>query len=95
MSDEIRAIVEYLRCSKYRLIIFKYIARKPNIPSRIACDLNIDKSIVSRILKQLRNKQLIYSVFPELRKGRIFFLTPIGKEIYQFIEKNNINMDFT
>ena len=51
------------------------------MPSEIANDINIKTSQVSAALSDLKKKELVICVNEEVRKGRLYKCTDLGKEI--------------
>ena len=51
------------------------------MPSEIANEININTSQVSAALSDLKKKDLVICVNEEVRKGRLYKCTDLGKEI--------------
>ena len=51
------------------------------MPTEIAERSNIKTNHVSKVLSELKSKELIELVNPEARKGRLYRLTDVGEEI--------------
>ena len=51
------------------------------IPSKIAKDSDIRQNHISKVLAELRAHELVECINPEVRKGRLYRLTPKGEEI--------------
>ena len=51
------------------------------IPTVISERSDIKTNYISKILGELKDKELIELVNPEARKGRLYRLTDVGKEI--------------
>ena len=54
-------IITWLKDGKYRIKILKLLNKQIMIPSEIADKLNLNRASVSRILKQLKEKELVKS----------------------------------
>ena len=81
MDDEVLKLMGYVISSKYRTEVMKTLVDKPKIPSQIAKDIGIKQNHISNVLNQLKEKELIKLINPEVRKGRIYELTDVGLEI--------------
>ena len=53
------------------------------IPSEIANDTGIYQNHISNTLRQLKDEDLIECINPEVRKGRLYRLTDLGKEVVE------------
>jgi DNA-binding MarR family transcriptional regulator len=71
----------FVIASKIRRSIIVSLKKRPMMPSELADELGIDKSQITRVLKELQNKGLIYCLTPKHRKGRIYSLTENGTKI--------------
>lgn len=74
--------VGYVKGSKYRTKVVKSIEKKtPKIPSEISKETGIYTNHVSNTLTQLREHELGECINPEARKGRLYRLTDMGKQV--------------
>lgn len=74
--------VGYVKASKYRTMVMESLKEEQvKIPSEIAQDTGIYQNHISNTLKQLRDEDLIECINPEVRKGRLYRLTDLGKEV--------------
>ena len=81
MDDETLKLYAFVIISMYRTKVMLSLKEKPKIPSQIAKEIDYNPNSLSNLLTQLRKKGLIEIVNPEVRKGRIYRLTPLGEEI--------------
>ena len=56
------------------------------IPSTIARDSGIRTNHISKVLSELKAHELVECINPEVRKGRLYRLTDLGKVIVKKIE---------
>ena len=86
MEDEKSKWIKYAHVisSKNKIKIIK-ILEKPSTPSGIAKELKINISLVSRLLKLLLNEGIIACINPEDKKGKLFYLTELGKWIFNIL----------
>ena len=80
-------IIGFVLSSSYRLKILFCLGEKIRIPKQISKETSIQINHVSNILKELLDKELVSCKTPELKKGRIYSITPKGKEILIKIKK--------
>lgn len=73
--------VGFVYASKYRTKIVKLLIVHPSTPSAIAKEAKIRLAHVSRALNELENEGIVKCLTPRRLKGRIYGLTPKGKEI--------------
>ncbi len=56
------------------------------IPSQIAKDSGVRTNHISKVLSELKAHELVECINPEVRKGRLYRLTDLGKVIVKKIE---------
>lgn len=71
----------FVNASKYRTRIVKALAHTPKTPSQIATETKLFKTHTSTVLKELVNEKIIECLTPNLRRGKVYGLTNIGKTI--------------
>lgn len=82
-EKELFEILGYVKISPYRTNTLKSIGDELKMPSEIANDTNVKTSQVSSALADLRKKGLVVCVNEEVRKGRLYKCTDLGKEIIE------------
>ena len=88
LSDEMLKEMSYVEISKYRTKVMKALEDDVKIPSQIAKDSEIRQNHISKVLSELKAHELVECINPEVRKGRLYRLTPKGDELVK-----NINAD--
>ena len=73
--------IEFVQRSNYRQNVLKALENDVLMPTEIAKRSNIKTNHVSKVLAELKSKDLIELINPEVRKGRLYRLTDIGDEI--------------
>ena len=73
--------LEFVKNSQYRIKVIKTLEGNVKMPNEIATDAGIEKKIISNIIKQLREQNILVCINPEVRKGRLYRLTDLGNEI--------------
>ena len=83
MDDE---TLDFVRRSSYRQNVLKALEDNVLMPKEIAERSSIKTNHVSKVLSELKSKELIELVNPEARKGRLYRLTDDGDEIVDYLE---------
>lgn len=85
-SDELLSLAAYVLISSYRErtmnVLFKNGAMTPKF---IALNAGFRPNHVSKILGELKEKELVVCINEEVRKGRLYKLTELGEEIYPIL----------
>lgn len=61
------------------------------MPSTIAKDANIRVNHVSKVLSELKDKKIIECINDDMRKGRLYRTTDLGKKVLSCIKNGKIN----
>lgn len=88
LSDEMLKEISYVKISQYRTKVMKALEDDIKIPSKIAKDSDIRQNHISKVLAELKAHELVECINPEVRKGRLYRLTPKGDELVK-----NINIE--
>lgn len=86
-DDELLKLTSYVEISKYREKTLKSIGNNVKIPTNIAKDSNIRTNHISKVLSELKSKEIVECINEEARKGRLYRLTDTGKEILESINE--------
>ncbi len=78
--------ISFIISSEYRKKILKML-ENPITPTKLSKELNINKTHVSRALKELTEQNLVNCLTPNAQKGKIFVISKEGKEILKEIKK--------
>lgn len=89
--DELLKLTSYVQISKYREKTVKSIGKKVKIPTNIAKDSGIRTNHISKVLSELKDKNIVECINEEDRKGRLYRLTDTGKEVLDTISENEEN----
>ena len=86
---EIIKTASYIDSSKQRKEIVKILSNDSfKKPSDLAKELDIRTNHVSRVLKDLKEEEIVICVNEEEKRGRLYKLTDKGKDAYDFIINN-------
>ncbi|MDO5848263.1 MAG: winged helix-turn-helix domain-containing protein [Methanobrevibacter sp.] len=85
-EEKVLQMVAYVRASKHRQNIIKYLNNKVKTPTDIKNSLNINTNHTSNLLADLRKHDLVYCATPEMKKGRLYKLTEKGEKIVKYLD---------
>lgn len=84
-------VIGYVISSDHRVVVLGRLAEGPATPTRIAEDVDLSVSHVSRALGSLREKELVELLVPEeRRKGRVYGITSRGEEVWTDISAKDL-----
>ena len=83
MNDD---VLRYVNKSSYRVKVLKSLGEDVKMPKEIASDSGILPNHISNVLRQLKEKEIVECINPEVRKGRLYRLTDKGEEIVGNLE---------
>ena len=86
-NDELLKLTSYVQISKYREKTLKSIGDEVKIPTNIANYSGIRTNHISKVLSELKNKEIVECINEEARKGRLYRLTDTGKEVLNTINE--------
>lgn len=86
-DDELLKLTSYVEISKYREKTLKAIGNNVKIPTNIAKDSSIRTNHISKVLSELKSKEIVECINEEARKGRLYRLTDTGKEVLESINE--------
>ena len=87
LSDEMLKEISYVEISKYRTKVMKALEGSVKIPSVIANDSGIRTNHISKVLSELKSKEIVECINEEARKGRLYRLTDTGKDVLETIKE--------
>ena len=87
LSDEMLTEISYVNISKYRTKVMKSLDGEVLIPTQIAENSGIRTNHISKVLSELKSKEIVECINEEARKGRLYRLTDTGKDVLETIEK--------
>ena len=83
MDDD---LVKYINKSSYRSRALKAIGEDVKIPKEIARDSGILQSHISNVLRDLKEKNVVECLNPNMRKGRLYRLSDDGLDVLKELE---------
>lgn len=82
LDDETLGKLSYVAISQYRLRTVQSLKDgQVKIPTQIAKDSGIRTNHISKVLSELKAKDIVECINEEVRKGRLYRLTDDGKKI--------------
>ena len=82
MDDKVR----YVKKSTYRVKVMKSLEDDVKMPTQIAKDSGILPNHISNVLRQLKEKEIVECINPEVRKGRLYRLSEEGQDVLDKLE---------
>lgn len=83
MDDD---LAKYVNKSSYRVKVLKSIGNDAKMPKEIADDSGILPNHISNVLRQLKDKEIVECINPEVRKGRLYRLSDEGLDVLEKLE---------
>jgi predicted transcriptional regulator len=83
------SLLGFIKASKHREEIVKILGEEILTPTEISRALDLHTSQVSRNLAELVEKGLARILTPNLRKGKVYTLTDVGKECLDVLKGDN------
>lgn len=77
---------KYVARSTYRVKVLKSLKTDVKMPKQIANDSGILTNHISNVLRQLKEKDIVECINPEVRKGRLYRLSDEGLDILNKLE---------
>ena len=81
LSDEMLTEISYVKISSYRKRVMKSLEDDVKMPSEIARDAEIRQNHISKVLSELKARDLVEWINPEVRKGRLYRHTDKGEQV--------------
>lgn len=82
MEDKIK----YVNRSTYRVKVLKSLSAHAKMPREISADCDILPNHISNVLRQLKEKDIVECINPEVNKGRLYRLSDDGLTILNQLE---------
>ena len=85
-QQDIIVLAGWVKASSYRNRVMINLGNKTKTPSSIARDAQIKMNHVSMVLKALKEKKLIVCLNEDSKKGRLYQMTDLGKQVVQTVK---------
>lgn len=85
-QQDIIVLAGWVKASSYRNRVMINLGNKTKTPSSIARDSQIKMNHVSMVLKALKEKKLIVCLNEDSKKGRLYQMTDLGKQVIQAVK---------
>ena len=86
MDDETLKDYGYVISSSYREKSVRSLNKGNKIPTELANDIGIRSNHVSKVLRELKDRDVVECINENKRKNRIYRLTPKGQDIARYID---------
>lgn len=74
--------VSFVIASSYRMKILEWL-KTPKEPSILSKEIGINKTHISRGLKELEEKKIVKCLSPNAKKGRLYIISDYGKSVLE------------
>ena len=82
VSEDILKLASYVTISSYRRKVMDNLDEgQVKIPTTLAKESDIRTNHISKVLRELKDHDLVECINEEVRKGRLYRLTPLGVEV--------------
>lgn len=78
--------VKYVKRSTYRVKVLKSLGDDVKMPKEIAQESGILPNHISNVLTQLKKRDLVECLNPDIRKGRLYRLSEEGLDILEKLD---------
>lgn len=86
--NELLKLAAYVDLSSYRVRALKVLDDKVAMtPKYIAIECGLRSNHISKTLSELRNHGLVVCINPEVKKGRLYQITPLGHDVLGAVPK--------
>ena len=75
-------LIGKIKSSEWRFKVLKILKENMKTPSELSKEADISSSHISEVIKNLKEMRLIECKTPNLRKGKIYCITKLGKDIF-------------
>ncbi|WP_409200320.1 transcriptional regulator [Methanobrevibacter sp. DSM 116169] len=90
VSEDLLRLVAYIQTSTYRLKVLKSMDGNFITPTAIGKATDLRTNHVSSVLSELKEKNLVECINDDVRKGRIYKTTDLGKDVINCINQGII-----
>ena len=78
--------ISFILSSNYRKKVLQNL-ETPKMPSKLSKILDINKTHISRALKELESKKMIKCLTPNSNKGKLYVISDYGEDILKEVIK--------
>ncbi len=88
VDDEILKLAAFISISTYREKAVFSLGENVKIPTQISKDTGVLPNHISKVLTDLKKRDVGECINPEEKKGRLYRLTPMGMAAYKYLIEN-------
>ena len=86
MDDETLKLFAFIKVSPYRVEILRALENESKTPTQLSKDVDTRVFYVSKILKDLKDRDIVECINEDNRKFRFYQLTGRGNELLQYLK---------
>lgn len=80
-------LIKFVAKSTYRTKVLKCIGEDVKMPNEISTESGIIQNHISNVLRQLKDKDLVECINPEVRKGRLYRANDKGLKVLKELKE--------
>lgn len=86
LDTDLLVLASYIKISSYRLKTFKFLSGVDALtPTEIAKGSGIRVNHISKVLRELKDKGVVFCLNEDVRKGRLYSLTELGRSVLEYL----------
>jgi predicted transcriptional regulator len=86
MDEETLKLFAFIKVSPFRLKVLKTLENESKTPTQISKDVGTRVFYVSRILRELKDRDIVKCINEDKRKFRFYQLTDRGQELLEYLK---------
>lgn len=85
-NEKLLSLASWILISSYRKRIMIALGNKLKTPSTLSRESGVRMNHISKVLKELKNNDLVICINEDMRKGRLYQTTELGKKVMQKVK---------
>lgn len=85
--DKIIKLSSYVDASSHRSLVLNDINTSIKTPKTIATETGLRSNYVSKVLRDFKDRDIVVCINEEVRKGKLYELTPLGLKIFDYLRR--------
>lgn len=86
-KNEITKLASWVLISSYRSRVLITLGGKLKTPSTLARESGVKINHISKVLKELKEKELVVCINEEAHKGRLYEVTDLGQQVLKEVKR--------
>lgn len=85
-NEKLLSLASWILISSYRKRIMIALGNKLKTPSTLSRESGVRTNHISKVLRELKNKDLVICINEDMHKGRLYQTTELGKKVMQKVK---------